>query len=463
MQTLNQSEEDRLLQAVKQAVDYVDNEGLHPDDALTKVARDLQLKPGFVRSAVSAYNNGRQVAQFRSGTDILTKLAEFPLADYDKIYRNIWGGTVKQAQDACQTPQRISPEYSAPPGFIRNREREKLAAMDLLPLRPALPPLSPEHQAAIEKHASDRRMQQAFGQYKLAQQHWETARAKHAHAHDVVRARLGLLRNYFAKLAMDRLPFDVFETAVETYHGAAGKSLVAYLAHAFPKEKRAADSRQRWDRPLNRAAEPFSFVTGCIDAARQVQVTKTALDESWQNYQRALEAVAPFAQPPSPQNLNPFALVEPGEKQAFFGMAGGAAVASGTRALLDRALGPQATGDQVEKTWLALENPSHENELRRIRSETMLAELMNDRDSPISGYQPHEVYRAYNELSQIAPRAAEQPAALRTLLAKRLAGNLEPFEIQEITNLEKGLKDTKETTPLSNQLLMSNAPKSLLG
>jgi len=87
---------------------------------------------------------------------------------------------------------------------------------------------------------------------------------------------------------------------------------------------------------------------------------------------------------------------------------------------------------------------------------------MADPENPISGYEPDEVLSAYNELAQIAPRAAGQPAALQPLLAKRLAGNVEPFEVQEITNLEKGLRESKEPTP-TNTNILKDAPQSILG
>ena len=89
-----------------------------------------------------------------------------------------------------------------------------------------------------------------------------------------------------------------------------------------------------------------------------------------------------------------------------------------------------------------LGDPSHENELRKIRAQVMLSEMMSDSENPISGHDPEEVLSAYNELAQLAPRIAEQPAAVQPLLAKRLAGNVEPFEVREIGDIEKSLAST---------------------
>ena len=89
-----------------------------------------------------------------------------------------------------------------------------------------------------------------------------------------------------------------------------------------------------------------------------------------------------------------------------------------------------------------LSSPDHENELRKIRAQVMLSNMLSDPENPISGHDPEEVLEAYNELAQLAPRAAAQPAAMQPLLAKRLAGNVEPFEVREIGDIEKTLAQT---------------------
>jgi hypothetical protein len=258
MQTLSPSEEQTLLSAVKTAVDYVDNQAMSPDDAMTKVARDLKLSPGFVKAAVSAYNNGRQVAQFQANDSILDKLADFPLADYDTIYGNIWGGTTKEAMDHYKVPTSISPEYSLPPSFIPDRGHEKHASLDITGLLGDLntPVPDQEHQALLDKHASDKAMRKAYNAHRDASRRRDDMRSKYAHATDVVNARVKLLENYFKKFAMDRLPFAIVDDAAQTYHGSNGRVLMDHLATKFPnksipasrpwtRQRRTSKSRKR--------------------------------------------------------------------------------------------------------------------------------------------------------------------------------------------------------------------------
>ena len=101
-----------------------------------------------------------------------------------------------------------------------------------------------------------------------------------------------------------------------------------------------------------------------------------------------------------------------------------------------------------------LGSPDHENELRKIRAQVMLAEMMSDSENPISGHDPEEVLAAYNDLAQLAPRIAEQPAAVQPLLAKRLAGNVEPFEVKEIGDIEKTLAATKSNIMQSDDSIL---------
>ena len=91
MQSLNSSDEKKLLDGVKTAVSLVDNEGMSPNDALKKVAEEYQYSPGFLKSACNAFNNGRQLAQWDANDSVLDKLASFPLANYDAIHDSLWG------------------------------------------------------------------------------------------------------------------------------------------------------------------------------------------------------------------------------------------------------------------------------------------------------------------------------------------------------------------------------------
>jgi len=463
MQTLNRAEEAALLKGVKRAVDLVDNEGYTPNDALVKVSRDSEFTPGFVRAAVSAYNNGRQVAQWREAGDALDKLASFPLADYDAIHAEIWGKdpAVKAAEDVT-----VSDEYNHPPHFLRDPVMEKVAHTDISALigERQAPAVDPEHQALIDKEAADKAMRQAYHANIEARKSFEECRSMHSLAGDRVKVSVDLLTRYFKKFAMDREAFHVVDDAVQTYYGAQGRALMDCLAARLPHEKRAGASRTP-TRAVCMSCEPYTLVKRAIEAARAFHRTKQALDAAEKTLEKTGETLRPFVQgrpqPQPPPETTCLISGNPIEKAGGLGsFAAGSAVATGTRNLLEKALTPKSKSELIEDDWLKLEDPDHENDLRKIRVQAMLTNMMSDPENPISGYDAESVLNAYNEVAQMAPRVAEQPAMLQPLLARRLAGATEPFEGKEIAETEKSMSQARPLTP--NTKLMSDAPDSIL-
>jgi hypothetical protein len=84
-----------------------------------------------------------------------------------------------------------------------------------------------------------------------------------------------------------------------------------------------------------------------------------------------------------------------------------------------------------------------DNVRRTAAVQSMLTDFVNN-DEVLSGYDPNEIYSAFNEISGLAPRLATQPAAMRSILRKRLTqGSMEPFDINEIANIEKTVSEAQ--------------------
>lgn len=489
MKSLNNNDEQKLLDGVRQAVRYVDDDNMSPNDALTKVSRDLSLLPGQTRAAVSAFNNGRQVAQWKANTPTLDKLAEFRLADYDTIHDAVWGGDEKKANDGyLSLGDGVHEDYSSEPKWVDMRDSHKLAALDIPVRTDITKEAGDELDEHTFKHNSDQRASSAWSAYDMARRTYEDHRSKHAAAQDLLGIRLNVLSNYFKKFAYDRLPFDVVDKATATYHGANGRALMDIVAERFPKEKRAADTKRHWDDPINQDAEPFTFINNAVESAREVNATKVALDMSKQALDEAKEILSPFSQAPTQstsREFSPFLIdsgrgqdkvadeqpagqmprhdcnevhpdmkheewLESSEKKAAGGLLTGAIIGGGAKPAMEALIGSEGRQRKVQDTEDKLSDPDHENDLRKIRAQVMLSEMMSDSENPISGHDPEEVMAAYNELAQLAPRIAEQPAAVQPLLAKRLAGNVEPFEVREIGDIEKSLASTSSPNVMKN-------------
>ena len=447
MPNLTSGDEQKLLEGVKQAVHYVDDSGMSPNEALTKVAKDMSLTPGFLRAAVSAFNNGRQVSQWRANDSVLDKLAGFPIADYDKIHADIWGGTEKEAKDKyVSLGDEVHSDYQKAPQWSKRDDLSKLATMDL-GIEKLAEEAVPEH---VQAHEKTKVVTAAWNKYSHAKRDYEEARVKEAAAKDALTMRLAILTNYFKKFARDRLPFDVVEKAACSYYGVNGIALMDVMADRFPTEKRAADIKRYWEKPLSRDAEPFTFIQNAIKAAAALSTATDELELTKQAQGEAKEALLPFVTAPSlPRSEKDttfsISLIDGGvgEKEARLVPA----MLVGDK--LTRSVGgDEAAEREISKVEHKLNEPDHNDELRRIKAQVMLAEMLGDPENPISEYPPEEVMARYNELAQLAPRISEQSAAMQPLLAKRLAGQTEPFEIKEIGEIEKGLKDTSEESKI---------------
>lgn len=433
--TLSSSEETRFLDGIKRAVALVQG-GLSPNAAVEKVAREERYPPGYVRLTCHALNTGRQTAQREANTSVLDKFASFELADPEVILRAMYPEQAETPKEAADRTS-VSTVYARPPQLpTPMRPGMTKVASDLRRLVPeGPPPYAPDPAEDLPRRMGERhRLKQAA----------EEARRQHSAAHDELRYAVARVVDYLKQASVSRLPFELVDYAAVTYYGPRGRMLMDHVAHHFPREKRGADLAYAAGR-VDLKTEPFVSIRTALDAAARIP----RLGREKEAADKALKAKEDEIWPPV-------------EKKAF-GFVGGAIAGSATKSLLDRALSdvPKSKEDQIKDRWLELEDPDHENELRKIRTRAMINSMMTDPEDPISGHDPERVLSAYNEIAQLMPRAAEQPAVMRPLLRRQLAGHVEPFEASQMLDIEKGLRESKSQTP--NTRLLQDTPGSLLG
>ena len=452
MKTLSKKREEELIEGVKAAVDLVDSDGMSPDDAIEKVARENKWGKEMVKFASCAYNTGRQTAQRETNNSILDKFAEFALADPDKITKAIWPKEVKSAA-VLQAETGISDDYSNPPPWLGARQKaasmEKIAKADAkLAEQPKAEPYQPDPMTKAAK---------TYNQYVELRKEAEEARYQAANAYTGLVGAMGRLGAYFKKFARDRLPFATVEHVANLYFPKSAKVALDYVyIRNKMKEKRAADTSMP-TRAIDRSVEPFPMIKKCVNAAIKVarlrRIEKEAADAARQFKEKDL---SPFVRT-SPRTLaNPgtskYLIAEdtPVKKAAgFMSSVAGSSVADRTKNILDRALSDAPIQEARQEALTELSDPEHEAELRRIRAQALIAEMMDD--PIIGGHDPNEVLRAYNEISQLSPQGAMQPIIARSLLQRHLQGRMEPFEAKEITDIEKGVRGT-ETPSTANML-----------
>jgi len=458
MKTLDEREEGALLDAIKRAVDLVDNKGMTPSEAIEKVARDDKMTPGTIKVVCAAYNTGRQTAQREAHTNILDKLASFPLADADAVIKSVYHGPSEAEKKAAVA---VHADYAAPPSWLRQPGREKLASAPVSLVDKPLEPYKPDPMTALNR---------AYGSVAKAKQAADEASRQASAAEDRLRTKVAELVTYFRKSPSIRLPFETVEKAAYAYFGSPVQPLltIAYQRSRL-REKRASADHVIQKVPLNLNAEPFSIIRDCVKAAEDVNrlrgLAKVGQDKLVQTKEAAFR---PFSQAGLSNERGQQSTTSSSESNIWGEKAAGLlntpAIGTMVGTMLTRGMGsaaPKPKDEMIEDAWMDLEDPAHQNEIRKIKVHAMLNSMMTDPDDPISGHDPDKVLSAYNEIAQMAPRSAEQPAVIKPLLRRRLAGNVEPFEAKEVSDIEKGLTATRLSTP--NTSILGDVPDKLLG
>jgi len=435
MKTLTKQTEQQLLAAIEKASEYVDT-GLHPNDAITKAAAEDNIKAGHVQLMVHAYNTGRTAAQRENGRDPLEKAATFELADTATVLDRLYPDQVKTAAEQHRS-QAISPEYSRPPTWLKEQARTKLAHATLPPMvdrrtgEPAKLDYEPYPRDAKEQ------MKRAHCQVQRQQHAVEEARRVKSAAHDRLRAAYGDFVECFRRPGT--IAFGTVKQAAVDYFGPNGQVVVDTAAKTHPQLTKQAAAGDYPDM----ASEPITKLARVIEATQDYQQKERAWQQlREQSEKQAVETLRPFA-----GRREVSVLGEPQTPLVKESVGGGMMAAlSAANLLSDAADTVPKDGDRhkIEDYVAEATDPSHEEELRQIRSSAMLNELLSN-DEVIGGYQPDDVLQAYNDIVALSPRAADNKLLMQSMLRQLLTqGSLAQSELDSTLGLEDKLKKRDE-------------------
>lgn len=419
--------EDRIVRGVEQVVDLV-TAGHAPNDALVKVARDSEYTPGHVRLMVQAYNTGRTNYQRKSHSDLFDKTASFPLADAAVVLEALYPTTVKTAA-AMARQTAVSDDYLTPPEPPRRAGLEKVAIEG---------PKARPYPGDPGRHAK-----KAFSLLHELETEREQRRGALAHARDKFAAAVEDLDRYFCTSGGHPFGEVVFNSNL--LWGRPAKAILEKVAEANPRLAR----EKEWAKVaglVDRARPPYSLVERCLTLAGEYG----RLNCERKEFEKAAVAAAsrllgeflpPVVEPPR------FLTGSIMGKTALFGnilSVGPTVLAADTTRSIMNKVRPQGEDKLKEKALLDLQDPSHEARLRRIRTQAILHSLMAN-DEFISAEHPEKVTNLYNQISQLTPRAAEQPILMQALLRRYLAqGQADPHDLDQLVGIETKLKQRDE-------------------
>jgi len=457
MKKLSKEAEDRLLGAIEKTAALV-NDGTHPNDAIVKAAQDGGVPPGQINLMVHAYNTGRTTRQRQEGDSPLSKAAEFPLADAATVLDRLYPDKVKTAGEITRDTA-VSLEYAVPPtGMLERRAKRQIVKQgaDVDWTRWSRGEYADEkgdvHQ--LDVHATDpgalptdpaMAMKKAYCDADRLQREINDARRHEASAMDKMATTFHEITQYFRKSGASPIP--VVREQAFLLHGGKARDLIDEVVKVTPglmkfsQHKTAEVSNYRLE---SADGEVYGLISEFLDGLDTYKQCKQAHAETLtKNAERAEDLLRPFAQRPLS------VLTELGystsRKTKRAGVASGAVMPSllGASAIKNLFQGgyDDAVKKETERSLGHLTDPGHEAELRNIRTQAMLQDMMVN-DPVISGYDSQEALDAYNDIVSMTPRAADQQLIIQPLLRKRLEqGTLDSFDVDQMLGMEE--KQTK--------------------
>jgi hypothetical protein len=305
---------------------------------------------------------------------------------------------------------------------------------------------------ALLSETHSRNLHTLLGRTKRA---FEDLRRQQSAARDALTGNVLALRDYFKTAHHTRLLLGEVEADCQAAWGNEVTTLFDGVSQGLPRAGKRASALPLKLQAVDLGSEPYAWVKAALDArtewtqlASQIQtLEKQAGEQVAIHVERAgLIDDGSSVLGPLPEGEGFLAKRAAGGFLASLGL--GSLASRGLQAgasSVARPTTPQLVDNMVAK----LEDPSHENNLRSIRAKADLTDFLAN-DDVISGFDPDEVLDAYNEISQLSPRATGQPALMRSLLRKRLTqGAVEPFEAGQIVDIEKGLRENTAQRPQS--------------
>lgn len=461
MRALSKEAEQKLISAIERAAALV-NEGSNPNDAIVKSASDANIPAGHINLMVHAYNTGRTTKQREQGSNPLEKAADFQLANADTVMSRLYPQQVKTSAELTQASV-VSAEYAVSPrGFIgrRNAEMQKAAAAQAaLPEKTFVPAPRDDHSAA----------RRAYSQQVAEKRAAEELRRQATAAHMKAAAAMEDLCHYF------RVPGSMsFNDAVREVGlrlGDIGVSTLKKAAAVYPQlEKQAATNENFFGNlPVVTLVEDVIRAVGSYnDAQLKVAATQTKAAEFGKKEVPEIITGSILHDPKTaPLALKVAAVVGKGKKKPDSPEPAPLGSYSGVLSHMGKIMGPGAVlaknesdsdpTRQKAKAFMSMSDADHENKLQQIKSRGVLNDLILN-DPVISGYDPHEVAAAYNQIAEMAPNFTGQSAAMQALLRKRLeAGQLADFDVKQMIEMEKlraeSLKSNLEAQQKARELL----------
>jgi len=405
---MSRADEQRVMSALERVVSMT-NEGAQPSTAVYKVASEEHFTPSVVKRMVEAYNVSKTLSHMKhaSGPE---RAASFPLAQADEVLAKMY------PEHVVSPAEKTAAEY-----------RPRMPAETINHMRPASPALPWEKQAKAYEQDPNIVVGKALGRLQGLRKEAERARSEYRGTFDRLTYSIKEAADCFRMLRHE--PFSVVEKKAVATYGVVGRSLMdAVYEAAGLTEKRAQEFPAH--AIFDASREPYRQLAEAVKLAHELQAQAADAATKEAAYECCKRETLP-AEKEEPVLLGdllggdtrPFDR----EKVAF--------LPDPVRALDTLAGDPDSAQARAQAEVF---DPEHESQLQGVKTQAMLNDFISN-DPILSSYEPTEVMDAYNQISQLTPSLAQQPAMMRGLLRRVIqqGGILEPHEAHQIVEVER--------------------------
>jgi hypothetical protein len=430
MEKMSKEDEASILRALENVVQMT-NKGVSPDEALHKVAEAERFGPHVIQRMVEAYNVSKTLSHMKHATGP-ERADSFPLADAVPVLEKMYPEKVLSPREKAAATFK-PPEYVAKSDINFMERMTKLARA--LPQTKSPAPLPRDRDAAARRLMHKRSM--------LRREH-DQAKSAYREQWRTLQETVKEAAQYFRSIP--HTSFHQVERNVTGDHGGIGQAIMNLVY----QQAHVKEARDNTEKPravaYDASVQPYPQIKKAIDLAWEVEkLASAAVDAEMAlevfEIKHGFKKKAEYAPgvlddlfSPLPYEDN--ALV-PFEKNSSFPT--GSLFTGGMRALNLSEPDPDSTRlSALSEVY----DPAHEEELRAIKAKAMLNDFLSN-DPIMSGQPPEKVLHIYNQISSTMPQLAGQPTFLRGLMMRMLEQQevIEPHEIQQLTGVEKQLRD----------------------
>ena len=441
MEKMSKEQEAQILDSLRGAVADI-NAGVHPTEALYKIAQQKRFSPEIVKRAAEALNISRTLAHMKSasGTD---RASSFPLADAMIVINRMYPVEIEKPAEKAAAAH-VPHDYSIPETENFNvMPDHSHIPLDYKLAKPAA--YAPDPNAAYKKAAGHRQRL-----LKAA----EAARSEYrVRVMELIKIA-SELSAYFKTFGHE--PFAIVEKTAFDEHGIVGRmALDTVYAMGGLTEKRA-ELAARGNSVFNASRVPYNLVDRMTKLAKEVN----AAAESAVAAETALLSFCKESQLTIPEGVLKKQAAAPPECVLDCVLAtektphpfAKAAIDPSTIAMMGgmHMLGLKDPDPQKARQEALGEvfDPEHEAKMQAVGTQAMLNDFISN-DPVLSSHDPADVALAYNQIAQLAPSVSQQPSVMRGMLRKMLqqGGVLEPFEAHQVSQIEKGLRPATPFKP----------------